>query len=74
MSNKGTTYKFEPFVGAKRWIIAIIAIIAIIVRIVLIILLSIQIIAFGLFWLLLLDYWIVAIIVIALFEAKSKFA
>ena len=26
MSNQGTTYKFEPFVGAKRWIIAIIAI------------------------------------------------
>ena len=70
MSNQGTTYKIEPFVGAKR----IIAIIAIIVRIILIILLSIQIIAFGLFWLLLLDYWIVAIIVVALFGAKSKFA
>ena len=36
--------------------------------------LSIQIIAFGLFRLLLLDYWIIAIIVIASLRANSKFA
>ena len=71
MSNQGTTYRFEPFVGAERWIIAIIAII---VRIILIILLTIPIIAFGLFQLLFLDYWIIAIIVIALLRANSKFA
>ena len=53
MSNQGTAYKFESFVGAERWIIVIIAII---VRIILIILLTIPIIAFGLFKLLLLDY------------------
>ena len=72
MSNQGTTYKFESFVGAERWIIVIIAII---VRIILIILLTIPIIAFGLLKLLLfglLDYcyyWI-----IALLRANSKFA
>ena len=49
MSNQGTTYKFESFVGAERWIIVIIAII---VRIILIILLTIPIIAFEL-----LDYY-----------------
>ena len=68
MSNQGTTYKFEQFATC------VIAIIAIIVRIILIIILSIQIIAFGLFRLLLFDNWIIAIIVIALFGAKSKFA
>ena len=71
MSNQSTTYKFEPSVRAERWIIAIIAII---VRIILIILLTIPIIAFGLFKLLLLDYWIFAIVVIALLQANSKFA
>ena len=71
MSNQGTTYKFEPFLGAKRWIIVIIVII---LRIIQIILLSNQIIAFGLFSLLLLHCWIIAIIVIALFGANSKFA
>ena len=64
MSNQGTTYKFEPFVGAER---SIIAIIAIIVRIILIILLTILIIALddsnycfwiiGLLLLLLLHYY-----------------
>ena len=71
MSNQGTQYKFEPFVGAKRWIIAIIAKI---VRIILIIHWTIPIIAFGLFQLLFLDHWISAIIVIALLRANSKFA
>ena len=71
MSNEGTTYKFESFVGAER---SIIAIISIIVRILLMFLLTIPIIAFGLFKLLLLDYWIIAIIVIALLRANSTFA
>ena len=53
MSNEGTTYRFEPFVGDERWIIAIIVII---VRIIPIILLTIPIVAFGLFKLFLLDY------------------
>ena len=65
MSNQGTvaTYKFEPSVGAKRWIIAIIVII---VRSILIILLTIPIIAFGLFKLLLLDYWIIGLLLLLL--------